>query len=488
MVAPITNEFILKSEGLTAEQLINWLKGNNDHGEAVFEGYNFIGAHQAASKFSDLDFDGGLTMGPGILLSSGTADPALKNNQYSYSVNHGKPGDAEFDKFASEAFGGAGKTYDAAILEFQYKPDATKFEAGDIKSLQFDVMFGSEEYPGFIDSSFVDIGAISINGVNYGYFDGEDRQMPISVVSKNVSSGLIQDNMNGQFGIEYNGISQALLVSIDLTGIEPNEDGFYDIRIGIADTGDGIYDSGLFVSNFRVSDQAVSGTFQSKQAEENEVLLGNPVAPNHLVAAENSVVVGGTAPDVYVLPEVQPAVVSGTLKTLDGDVIYGFGNQSAVFFGGVDLSEGSVETVEGSTIMTINLDDDTITLTFAGDFHEVSAFTIQAKQGGTFITLGSGDLADFESLIEGAMDKIDFANLDNRVPDNTGNQEAAKEQQLDNAIEAIKQQLAGQDGSGLASQQLTNFFNIHNDPAQLAGLHPLAKNQVGEFADYLIAL
>ncbi|MCG5526653.1 choice-of-anchor L domain-containing protein, partial [Ectothiorhodospira haloalkaliphila] len=176
----------------------------------------------------------------------------LSNTEDSYTFDHGNPGDPRFDEVAQAAFGGAGQTNDAAILEFSFTVD----DPG-VQSISFDLIFGSEEFPEFIDSSFVDIAAVLVNDVNYGLFDG-DAERPLSVIGANIDDGNLLDNGTGYpnttwpygsvYDIEYNGISPRLTINIPLDGSE-----VYDVRIGVADTGDHILDSGLFVSNFSTS-------------------------------------------------------------------------------------------------------------------------------------------------------------------------------------------------------------------------------------------
>lgn len=212
-------------------------------------------------------YDGtlGLGVGPGLFLSSGTGNPPLSNTQSSYSGSFsqtigysgtGDSVDAQLQQVAQDAFAGAGNITDATILEFEFEVTEE-----NVKSMQLSFMFGSEEYPNFVDSSYVDIGAILVNGKNYALFGGNEDQ-PLSIIGANLSAANFNQNhgeylpqvppqyadagiVTVEWPIEFNAVSNPLSVVI------PVEQGLNTIKIGVADTGDKIYDSGLFVSGLQ---------------------------------------------------------------------------------------------------------------------------------------------------------------------------------------------------------------------------------------------
>lgn len=513
------NIFTLKSSGLTAEDLVDVLKGT-DQVQGTFTGYNYIGALTAASKFQALDLDHNITMGPGILLSSGTANPANSNTESSFSVSHGTPGDAMLDLAALQAFGGAGRTYDASVLEFNFKPDE------GVKSISFDVIFGSEEYPFYIDSSFVDIAGIFVNGQNFGYINNNVNQ-PLSVVSQNVKQGLILDNGTsygqgyydypfGQdpvfgedyedyedyegdvesgadypdhhqgggsvsYATEFNGITPKFRISIDLTQLEALPDGSYDIRLAVADTGDRILDSGLFVSNFMTSDLAISGTLQNQSVSENQVVAGNPNVPNYFENIDGGVAAGGAQPDVYDFGSNGSGLVAGTIKTLNNDTVKGFKADTGVFIKGIDQNYTKSQK-DGSAVLTINTEDGSVTLRFVDEgFDANTNFTLEITGGGLMITLGSSakEFADLLTLVTEA--ELNFSDLE--APGNQVGQ--APEELIQSVVDIFKQQLADKDSSGLASQQLQNFADLKMDAAALAGLHPAVQSQLNAFDNWL---
>lgn len=210
---------------------------------------SFTGSGEAASFFNSVNFDSSnmFQLGQGILLTTGDGSPALENTSTGYTQVNSQPGDETLDQIASTAFEGAGATKDAVVLEFKFTV------AAGFEKVSLDLMFGSDEYPEFSDSSFVDIAAVEIDGVNYALFNNDPTQ-PLSVISENLGAGNFYDNKNGDLSIEYDGLSAPLRIvgSLDAGLTE------HTIRIAIADTGDMLLDSGLFLSNLQVRDASYS--------------------------------------------------------------------------------------------------------------------------------------------------------------------------------------------------------------------------------------
>lgn len=157
------------------------------------------------STFSSVDFGHNASLSSsGILLTSGAGAPALSNTSGGYSVTLGTPGDPALDQLAQDAFPGAGATEDASILAFSFSVNDPSVE-----SISFDLLFGSEEFPVYVDSDFVDIAAVTVNGQNYAYLDG-DPNKPLSIVGATVSDGRFIDNTQNMLPIEYNGLTAPL--------------------------------------------------------------------------------------------------------------------------------------------------------------------------------------------------------------------------------------------------------------------------------------
>ena len=207
--------------------------------EIVSESLVFAGAAGQSSLY-----DGSLTelgIGAGILLTSGEGNPPLENTSGSFGVTQDGNTDADLQAVADAAFEGAGTVQDANTLAFDFiVSDPT------VESIAFDLVFGSDEFPEFSDTTFVDVGGVFVNGENVALFNNEATQ-PLSIIGDNLDAGNFIDNQDNSLPIEYDGISSVLTI------IAPVEQGENSITFGVADTGDQIFDSGLFIANFTTS-------------------------------------------------------------------------------------------------------------------------------------------------------------------------------------------------------------------------------------------
>ena len=189
------------------------------------------------------------------------------------------------------------QSYDATTLSFAFSvtdPKAT--------SISFDLVFGSDEYPEWVDA-FVDSAVVIVNGVNYALFN-HDPNAPLSVISSNLAAGYFQDN-NGTnlLPIEYDGVSHTLKIVAPILAGQTNT-----IKIGIADTGDHILDSGIFIANLTagttpgsgVVDTGTGGTSGddtctgSSKSELFDLQAGNDIA---YAAGGDDIVVAGAGKD-----------------------------------------------------------------------------------------------------------------------------------------------------------------------------------------------
>jgi Ca2+-binding RTX toxin-like protein len=177
-------------------------------------------------------------------------------------VNNGQPGDPDLDNTVHAAFAGAGATHDASVLTFE-----VNVTAANVKSISFDIAFGSDEYPEFSSTSFTDIAGVYVNGVDRAFF-GNDPTRPLSVLNQNLGYFQNNDYPGGGLPTEYDGISHKLTI------FAPVHLGINTVKIAIADTGDSIYDSGIFVSNIQGSSVSAPGLVNT--------ITGNDL-PNKLI-------------------------------------------------------------------------------------------------------------------------------------------------------------------------------------------------------------
>jgi hypothetical protein len=186
-----------------------------------------------------------LGIGAGLFLSSGDGAPPLVNTDEGYSgvfeqTVGGNASDPQVQAVANAAFDGAGRTEDTTILSFRFTVTDP-----NIRGIRFDVVYASDEYPEFVNSSYVDIGAVLVNGVNYALFNASPTQ-PLSIIGENLAIGnFINNQVTRQIGLEFDGISPVLSI------VAPVTQGVNTIKIAVADTGDEILDSAMFISNLR---------------------------------------------------------------------------------------------------------------------------------------------------------------------------------------------------------------------------------------------
>lgn len=210
----------------------------------------------SASFFRDLDFGtaGGVhfTLPDGILLTSGNANPAEMNTQSGFTGFASGQGDAGLDLLL-QAAGLDDVTSDATVLSFEFTVE------GDANAVALDFIFGSEEYPEYVNS-YPEIAGIFIDGVNYAAFgDGS----LLTVTQNNVGAGNFVNN-NGDFGdvdadgnpfpvapeplaIEYDGLSKPFTAVGNLDPMLQT----HTIKIAVSDTNDTILDTAIFLANMR---------------------------------------------------------------------------------------------------------------------------------------------------------------------------------------------------------------------------------------------
>ncbi len=250
-------------------------------------------------------------------------------------------------------------TFDGSILQLNF----TVNDPG-AQNVSLNVLFGSEEFPIYVNS-FVDIAGVFIDGVNYALFDVSDPTTPLSVLGKNVEAGyFLNSSFEGtdQFGIphspleiEYNGMSRPLTIT---GALDPNLD-THSIIIAIADTGDDALDSGIFISDLKVSDGEVGIN-----------LLPNAVDDS--AATQNGVVLAGIA---VLANDIDP----------DGDPlsITELGGVAAVVGTPIDLASGAQVTLNADGTVAYNQDDAFPALAAGVEAVDSFTYAISDGQGGT---------------------------------------------------------------------------------------------------------
>ncbi len=275
---------------------------------------NFIGGEGQTSFYDDSQ----LGIAKGILLTTGDGTPPTTNTQTSFGLDVpglGTLGDPDFQTLANTAFPGNGGVTEANVLEFSVLGTSSNGSQDPTQNgglIFFDVVFASDEYPEFASTNFVDIAGVFVNGKNAAFLDG-NKQIPLSITNQAVNAvdengPLITNNSGSSLPIEYDGVSRSLVVTASLSSLNDNSN---TVKIGVADTGDQIFDSALFVSNMRVldvpGDAGNEVLFRLDGSSASDTLTGGQFndfidagAGNDIISTGggNNVVLAGTGGDI----------------------------------------------------------------------------------------------------------------------------------------------------------------------------------------------
>lgn len=246
----------------------------------------------------------------GLLLTTGDVEWAPGPNSSTGFGNPNAdrffPGDADLDSL-SILFGDGTVSQDACILELDVLASTDE--------LTFEYIFGSDEYPEFVDDAFNDIFAFLISGPGIAGLPQLNNQLNIATLP-NPTNTIVQINsVNNLLNWEYyrnNALGQSLEydgLTSDFLGIKKSLTAraqvipcsTYHLKLAIADRGDGIFDSGVFISDIRGGTPNITVRFNSgidylleactEQADEVLIQLNNPIEDT----VTYNVIVSGTA-------------------------------------------------------------------------------------------------------------------------------------------------------------------------------------------------
>ncbi|MCF8258828.1 MAG: choice-of-anchor L domain-containing protein, partial [Flavobacteriales bacterium] len=306
--------------GFTAQQLAEVIAGPG----ITVSNATINGSPQAYGTFNGAGSNIGLTTG--VILTSGPIGIAVgPNNTGSAGTGLGLPGNAMLQGLAGAT------TYDAIVLEFDFVPLSNVAE--------FRYVFGSEEYPEFVNSGYNDAFGFFISGPgiagNYNMARIPGTATPVTIDNLNAgTNNQYYVNNNGGQTVQYDAFTTVLTATANVQACQT-----YHIMMMIADAGDGIYDSGVFI-------------------EENS-LISNVVQIEATTATADSAAYEGcsSATVTFTLENTvnQPTVinynVSGTATNgVDYNQIQNTvtipANQSSVSFTITPVNDGSAESIE----------------------------------------------------------------------------------------------------------------------------------------------
>ena len=232
---------LVVSGNLTPEQLVTQILvgGGIQVSNVTSQGNNFMRGSFSNGHATNLGLD------DGVVLSSGNTHQVPNVASYQASTGYSLPGDPTLTAIAT------GTTHDASILEFDFIPTSD--------TLNFRYVFGSEEYPEYVNSSWNDAFAFFVNGpqpnglgqyVDYNIALIPGTSLPVTI--NNVNNGTSNNgpcvnceyyvNNTGGSTIVYDGFTTVLTATLVVIPCQQ-----YHIKLVVADVGDWIYDSGVFL-------------------------------------------------------------------------------------------------------------------------------------------------------------------------------------------------------------------------------------------------
>ncbi|MEX1001071.1 MAG: choice-of-anchor L domain-containing protein [Crocinitomicaceae bacterium] len=243
------------STAQTPAQLVdNVLVGNGvAASNIVYTGHaEAIGSFDGSA--TNLGLNSGIVLTTGTVLNSGGIfgggqGPHGPNNTASAGLDNGAAGYGSLTTLAGT------DTYNAAVLEFDFVPQSD--------TVRFRYVFGSEEYPEYVGSTFNDVfafyisgpgfggthnmatipgggGPVSINNVNNGSANaGPCQNCPYYI---NNGTGNTAPHNGSDYYIQYDGFTTVMEAVAEVQCGET-----YHLIIALADAGDGAYDSGIFL-------------------------------------------------------------------------------------------------------------------------------------------------------------------------------------------------------------------------------------------------
>ena len=209
----------------------------------VINNATLTGGSSAAGTFTG--GNGVINIATGVVLTTGDAGFVVGPNNTPSSSNDldGVGGDADLDAIVNPS-----QTQDATTLLIEFTPSGNQ--------VQFTYVFGSEEYNEYVDSAFNDVFAFFVNGVNRALIPGTNTPVSINTVNNGFASAgqlgpggaectncqFYFDNATGLRNTQLDGFTVPLSF---LASVNPGQ--VNTLKLSIADTSDGIYDSAVFL-------------------------------------------------------------------------------------------------------------------------------------------------------------------------------------------------------------------------------------------------
>lgn len=256
------------STALTPQQLVqNVLLGPGITATNI----TYTGYARAIGKFTSVNT--GLGLDSGIIMTTGSV---LANDSTFFNAGPAGPNLSGSDGAQNQVTGSdpdltlisGNTTYDAAVLEFDFESQSD--------SVKFRYVFGSEEYSDYVNSTVNDAFGFFLSGITVTLTPTNIALIPSTttpVAINNVNNGYAptgspapgpctnciyyRDNPtnSGNYNLQYDGFTGVLTASYPVICGET-----YHIKLAIADAGDHVFDSGVFLEagSFRAGEVSVS--------------------------------------------------------------------------------------------------------------------------------------------------------------------------------------------------------------------------------------
>jgi gliding motility-associated-like protein len=222
------------STAMTPQQLVqNVLVGSG----VTITNVTFTGAAASIGYFQNGNTTN-LGLDQGIVISTGLVNgtPAIGSPGAGFaSTNNLQGSDPQLASLAGATI------YDAAVLQFDFNPLSD--------TIRFRYVFGSEEYPEYVNAGYNDVFGFFVSGpnplggtytnVNIAKVPGTNQPVSIDNVNAGSYSQYYVSNGSGAT-IVWDGFTTILTAWCKVVPCQP-----YHIKIAIGDAGDGIYDSGV---------------------------------------------------------------------------------------------------------------------------------------------------------------------------------------------------------------------------------------------------
>jgi len=237
MLGPNSFAQLIVGEGFTAKVLV----GNVLVGDGVeTNNIKYSGHPRAVALFENGD-SCELGLDKGIILSSGVATECKgPNNTESNTKDLGYPGNPTLQKITGTT------TFDAAVLEFDFKPQTSEVE--------FKYIFSSEEYIKYVDRNFNDVFGFYISGPgitgeqNVAKIPGSNVEVTIDNVNHKRNTAYFQMNDDTSSRsykyLQHNAQTVVLKADLKLEACK-----WYTIKLMISDVGDPDLDSWVFIGS-----------------------------------------------------------------------------------------------------------------------------------------------------------------------------------------------------------------------------------------------